>query len=77
MEIILNSCNTKPPYTDLNLQHIDPCSDTLAPTPRKIMKKKFILEVLYGVRMAHKLFHEPKKILLCTRCVQNQMRRTK
>jgi hypothetical protein len=45
MEIILSSCDTNHSYRDLNLQPIDPCSGTLAFTPKKLLKIEVIVEV--------------------------------
>jgi hypothetical protein len=69
MEIILNSCDTKHPCRDLNPQPSDPCSDTLATTPRKLIKYIFATSILMSKVMPYgppKLFHGPKEILQCT-----------
>jgi hypothetical protein len=53
MEITVNSCNTKPPDRDLNLQPWDPCSGTLATTPMKLIKNGSFYIVLF-----YKYFNE-------------------
>jgi hypothetical protein len=47
MEIILNSCDSKPPCRDLNLQPLVHCSDTLATSTMNLTRNKLILEVWY------------------------------
>ncbi len=67
MEIILNSCDSKLTCRNLNLQPLDPRSDSLATTPRKLMRNKLMLEVFVlskVVPMAHWNFSN--EIIPCT-----------
>jgi hypothetical protein len=50
LEIILISCDTKPPFKDMNRQPLDPCSGTLANIP-KTYSRSIIMNKWYP--MAH------------------------
>ncbi len=44
-EIMLNSSSMKPPCGDLDLQPLEHCSDTLATSPRKLMRNMLVQDV--------------------------------